>query len=45
MKTNFEEFLKKIDFNDPSEYDFDKDMGGRSGEQEKEDTTWTGDVY
>ncbi len=27
------------------EYDFDKDMGGRSGEQEKEDTTWTGDVY
>ena len=25
MKTNFKEFLKKIDFNDPSEYDFDKD--------------------
>lgn len=25
--------------------DFDKEMGGRSGEQEKEDTTWTGDVY
>jgi hypothetical protein len=27
------------------EYDFDKDMGGGSGQQEKEDTTWTGDVY
>ena len=27
------------------EYDFDKDMGGGSGGQEKEDTTWTGDVY
>ena len=25
MKTNLKEFLKKIDFNDPSEYDFDKD--------------------
>lgn len=27
------------------EYDFDKEMGGGSGGQEKEDTTWTGDVY
>jgi len=25
MKTSFKEFLKKIDFNDPSEYDFDAD--------------------
>ena len=25
MKTNLKEFLKKIDFDDPSEYDFDKD--------------------
>jgi hypothetical protein len=26
MKTNFKDFLKKIDFNDPSEYDFDADQ-------------------
>ena len=26
MKANFKEFLKKIDFDDPSEYDFDKDV-------------------
>jgi hypothetical protein len=25
MKANFKEFLNKIDFNDPSEYDFDSD--------------------
>ena len=25
MKTSFKDFLKKIDFNDPSEYDFDAD--------------------
>ena len=25
MKANFKEFLSKIDFNDPSEYDFDAD--------------------
>ena len=25
MKTSFEDFLKKINFNDPSEYDFDAD--------------------
>jgi len=25
MKTNFKEFLAKIDYNDPSEYDFDSD--------------------
>ena len=25
MKSSFKEFLKKIDFKDPSEYDFDAD--------------------
>jgi hypothetical protein len=25
MKANFKEFLEKIDYKDPSEYDFDSD--------------------